>query len=207
MTWTKKTILTDCDGVLLNWEYAFQIWMKSHGYDRIKNDAYCIAESYGLNKSKKKKYVKLFNESAAMGFLPALRDAAYYVKLLHEKHGFRFEVITSMSLDPHAIKLREMNLKKIFGNAICNVICLDTGADKDEILAERCWRGTYWVEDKIENAQIGAKLGLKTFLMQHEFNMNEENLGDIIEVKNWEQISNYVVDRQRLYNLASQRYK
>jgi FMN phosphatase YigB (HAD superfamily) len=27
-----KLILTDVDGVLLNWEYAFNIWMKRHGY-------------------------------------------------------------------------------------------------------------------------------------------------------------------------------
>ena len=29
-----KVILTDCDGVLLNWEYAFHCWMDAHGFKR-----------------------------------------------------------------------------------------------------------------------------------------------------------------------------
>ena len=45
--------------------------------------------------------VKQFNESAAIGFMIPLRDAQwYYVKLLHEKHRYRFVAITSLSLDP-----------------------------------------------------------------------------------------------------------
>ena len=32
-----KVILTDCDGVLLNWEYAFITWMKRHGYSEVEN--------------------------------------------------------------------------------------------------------------------------------------------------------------------------
>lgn len=30
----KKVILTDADGVLLDWEYAFDIWMQQHGFAR-----------------------------------------------------------------------------------------------------------------------------------------------------------------------------
>ena len=33
----KKIILTDCDGVLLDWEPAFYDWMQSKGYD-AKNE-------------------------------------------------------------------------------------------------------------------------------------------------------------------------
>jgi FMN phosphatase YigB (HAD superfamily) len=32
-----KLILTDVDGVLLNWEYAFNIWMQRHGNKPWKN--------------------------------------------------------------------------------------------------------------------------------------------------------------------------
>ena len=54
-----------------------------------------------------------FNESAAIGFLPVLRDAMYWVKRLHEQHGYTFVCITSLSLDENAAKLREMNLQKM----------------------------------------------------------------------------------------------
>ena len=30
-----SVILVDCDGVLLNWEYAFDVWMQQHGFKKI----------------------------------------------------------------------------------------------------------------------------------------------------------------------------
>ena len=34
---SKKIIVTDVDGVLLNWEDAFQIWMEHQGFEKVKN--------------------------------------------------------------------------------------------------------------------------------------------------------------------------
>ena len=31
----QHTILVDADGVLLNWEYAFAIWMEQHGFNKV----------------------------------------------------------------------------------------------------------------------------------------------------------------------------
>jgi FMN phosphatase YigB (HAD superfamily) len=155
-----KVILTDADGVLLNWEYAFCCWMEQHGYTQIENGnwEYDIAKRFSITKDHATQLVKVFNESAAIGFLPALRDAMYYVKRLHEEHGYVFHCITSLSTDPNAGKLRQMNLEKLFGKtAFEQVICLDTGADKDEILAMYQNSNLYWVEDKIENAICGNK--------------------------------------------------
>ena len=28
-----KIILTDCDGVCLDWEYGFHTWMQAHGHE------------------------------------------------------------------------------------------------------------------------------------------------------------------------------
>ena len=107
----KKVILTDADGVLLNWEYAFSCWMEQHGHTSVEgsNKLYDIGERFGITKDTGKLLVKQFNESAAIGFLPALRDAMYYVKRLHEEHGYVFRCITSLSLDKNAYKLRLMN--------------------------------------------------------------------------------------------------
>ena len=46
-----------------------------------------------------------------------------------------------------------------------NVLCLDTGADKDEALAPYFNSGAFWIEDKTENAELGAELGLQTSLV------------------------------------------
>lgn len=186
-----KIILTDVDGVLLNWEFAFKCWAEDRGY-RLKAEAmeYDISDRYGITKFESKKLVQTFNESAAIGFLPPLRDAMYYVDLLHRKHGYTFHAITSLSTDPHATKLREQNLTKLFGeNVFTKVLCIGTGADKDDALKPYEGSGLPWIEDKIENAELGAGMGLSAILMEHAHNMTYEN-PDIIKVKKWEEIYN-----------------
>ena len=191
-----KIILTDADGVLLNWEYAFCCWMEQHGYNQIENGnwEYDIATRFGITKTEAKEKVKIFNESAAIGFLPALRDAMYYVKRLHEEHGFVFRCITSLSLDPNAKKLRQMNLEKLFGStAFEELVCLDTGADKHEALEKYRDKGYYWIEDKMENAIAGLDVGLKPILIEHGFNMHDEVPVGMFKATNWKEVYEHIV--------------
>ena len=174
-----KVILTDCDGVLLNWEYAFTVWMERHGYEVVPENklSYDVGERYGLTNGEKKKLVKFFNESSAIGFIPPLRDAMYYVDLLHRKHGYVFHMITSLSLEPTAQNLRIQNTKKLFGEtAFEKFVFCDTGADKDEELEPYRDSGLMWVEDKIENAELGDRLGLQSIIMEHGHNMHYDKL-------------------------------
>ena len=190
-----KIILTDADGVLLNWEYAFCTWMEQHGYTQIDNGNhyYDLSERFNITRAEAKERVRIFNESAAIGFLPALRDAMYYVKRLHEEHGYEFHCITSLSLDESAYKLRKMNLEKLFGpTAFTKLICLDTGADKEAALAKYQDTGFYWIEDKYENAVAGLKAGLRPILIEHGFNMNEPILDGMKKCLNWREIYEYV---------------
>ena len=185
-----SVILVDCDGVLLNWEYAFAIWMEQHGFTKVPGGDldYSIARRYGIDKEQAIKLVKIFNESAAIGFLPPLRDAMYYVKRLHEEFGYVFHCITSLSTDPNAAKLREMNLAKLFGEtAFEKVICLPTGADKDTALRPYQDTGCWWIEDKYDNAVVGHHLGLRSLLIEHGHNMHWYHQ-DIPIVKNWKEI-------------------
>lgn len=180
-----KLILTDCDGVLLNWEFSFNRWMEENGYPLLIEGEYKVSKSFGITREEGKVLIKQFNESAAIGFLPPLRDAIHYVKKLHEEKGYIFRVITSLSLNPYAQRLREYNLKTLFGSAIDQVICLDTGADKDTALAPYKGSGLFWVEDKPENAELGVKLGLNSILMGHAHNIDNTN---IPIAKNWKDI-------------------
>ena len=193
-----KVILTDCDGVLLDWEEGFSVWMEHHGHKLVDGYQfmYDIGDRYGITKDQSKKLIKTFNESAAIGFLPPLRDAQYYVKLLHEKHQYQFIAITSLSLDPYAQELREKNLRKLFGHdCFVDVICLDTGADKDEILLEygKKYPGAYWLEDKPQNVDWGIDAGLKGILVEHGHNMHYNGPGKV--AKNWEEIYNIIINQ------------
>ena len=195
MKYNDKVILTDADGVLLNWEYAFCCYLEQRGHTQIENGnwEYDIAKRFGISRTTAIRHVKVFNESAAMGFLPALRDAMYYVKRLHEEHGYVFRCITSMSLDANAYKLRKMNLEKLFGEtAFEQLVCLDTGADKDEALAPYRDSGLYWLEDKLSNAVCGLDLGLKPILVEHGFNMHDELPEGMVKCVNWKEIYNHI---------------
>jgi FMN phosphatase YigB (HAD superfamily) len=186
----ESIILVDADGVLLNWEYAFEIWMAQHGFELIPDGGlnYDMSVRYGISRPQIVKLIKMFNESAAIGFLPPLRDAMYYVEKLHKEHGYTFHCITSVSLDPNSIKLREMNIHKLFGEtAFPKIICLDTGAPKDAALYQYRDTGCWWIEDKTENAELGASLGLNSLLMEHGHNMHHYH-DHVRTVKNWEEV-------------------
>ena len=193
-----KVILADCDGVLVDWEWAFNVWMQEHGFEPVPGNKlnYDMDVRYGIPKEQVRKLIRLFNESAAIGFLPALRDAMYYVKRLHEEHGYVFHCITSLSRDENAGKLREMNLSKLFGNqAFERIVCLDTGADKHEALEEYKDSGCWWLEDKPENAVVGHAAGLRSLLVEHGHNMHFYHKG-ITTVKNWKEIYQLITNQE-----------
>tara|TARA_B100000780_G_scaffold161093_1_gene112567 strand:- start:1595 stop:2212 length:618 start_codon:yes stop_codon:yes gene_type:complete len=184
-----KVILTDCDGVLVDWTYNFHDWMKRiHNLEPVDDiQSYEMEIMYGLPRSTMKQYVRGFNASAAIAYLTPLGDAVKYVKKLHEECGFVFHCITSLSLDPAAQKARIYNLEQLFGPTVFEkVICLDTGEDKIEALQPYVDTECVWVEDKIENADLGVNFGLNTFLIAHDFNAGYK--GGAIRVPNWKYI-------------------
>jgi len=183
-----KIIVVDCDGVLLDWEHSFKLWMKEKGYE-VKNDVeYSMAKSYEMEKPEMKKLIRHFNESATMCCLPPLRDAVKYVRKIHEELGYVFHCVTSMTLDRHANKLREQNLSNLFGEtAFEKIQCLDTGADKDDALLPYLDSGCVWVEDKIKNAELGDRLGMSAVLMKHD-HQNDYTNDAIPAVESWKEI-------------------
>ena len=187
-----KLILVDCDGVLLDWEYAFDCWMARHGYKIVSDGFYKMDIKYGLDKYEAMRLIRMFNESAWIRKLPPLRDAIKYVKMLHEEHGYIFHAITSLSNDDYAQHLRTKNLIEMFGPTVFErYVYLDTGADKDQALLPYKDSGCYWVEDKPENVDVGISLGLDGILMKHDHNASYTGIA--YQVSNWKEIFELIV--------------
>ena len=145
----------------------------------------------------------MFNESAWMRKLPPYKDAIKWVKKLHEEHGYVFHVITSQTDDQYAQHLRIKNLRELFGNTVFEkYIILDTGADKDTTLYEYSDTKAFWIEDKPENAVVGAEIGLRSLLMTHDHNKDFiENFQEIQRVDNWKDIYSKIVGFETLEGL------
>ena len=188
----RKVILTDCDGVLLDWEYSFKVWMLHRGYEVINPGEYKMGAMFDIPQDTAKSLIRQFNESASIGFLPPLRDSVYYIRKMYEKLGYVFHCLTSLSDDPFAQRMRQMNLDKVFGKGIFEkLICADCGADKDVILEPYRNSGCIWVEDKPENAELGIEMGLKSIIMGHDHNAHYKN-SNIPRVWKWEHIYSMV---------------
>ena len=182
-----KLILTDCDGVLFDWEYAFDQWMRKHDYAVEITGDYRMDVKYGLDRKETMRLIRMFNESAVIRKLPPLRDAIHYVKKLHQEHGYIFHAITSLSKDDYSQHLRTKNLREMFGDSVFDkYIYLDTGADKDEVLEDYRDSGCYWIEDKPQNVDTGIEMGLDGILVAHDHNADYTGIAD--RVTNWKDI-------------------
>jgi FMN phosphatase YigB (HAD superfamily) len=189
-----KLILVDCDGVLFDWEYSFDQWMKRHGYNIAQEGHYQMDVKYDLDRKETMRLVRMFNESAWIRKLPPLRDAMKYVRKLHVDHGYIFHAITSLSNDDYSQHLRTKNLREMFGDTVFEkYIYLDTGADKDEALLPYKNSGCYWVEDKPQNVDTGIDLGLNGILMRHQHNAGY--VGMAHRVMNWKEIYELVTNK------------
>ena len=192
-----KIIVTDCDGVLLDWENSFYEWMKSKGYDAQNIGVYDMADVFAMEKVEVKKLIKEFNNSSWMATLPVLRDARSGVAKLVEA-GYEFHCVTSLSLDENTKMLRQQNLDNVFGKGVfTKLVCLDTGADKDEGLEPYTDTNYFWIEDKTENALCGLKYGLQPILISHEHNLDMQKDGTIPVVDTWSEIVNIVIPNHR----------
>ena len=182
-----RKIIVDCDGVLLDWAYAFDVWMYEQGYERLNHtdEYYDQSLRYGIDRRIANNQVKKFNESGCVGFIPAYRDAVEYVNKLYHR-GWRFEVISCLDKDKYAQKLRAKNLRHLFGDVFDFIDCsLDFTVGKEQYLFDKYY-GTsyYWIEDSVNHALSGANVGLNSIIMDHPYNQEWEGL----RVKSWKEV-------------------
>ncbi len=183
-----KLILTDCDGVLLDWEAGFDKWIRRQGFtfNPIYKSHYSINDRYGIPHGQGLELVERFNHSSDFEHLEPWRDAKPVVKRLAEE-GWRFVVITTAGTHPWTHGLRWSNLERVFGEGVFESLhVLPIHGDKGDELVKYQGSNLLWIEDKPSNAELGFKYGLRPILMSADHNENYK--GVMPRVNTWEDI-------------------
>lgn len=190
-----KVILTDCDGVLLDWQVKFDTWVQRQGYRFRENyrSHYGIDQQLDISKETAHDLIARFNRGSDFEHLPPWRDSVDVVRRMHSQ-GWRFVVITTAGLHPWTWGLRRSNLDRVFGEGIIEELhVLELHGDKGVKLIDYQDSGYHWIEDKPANADLGFDYGLQPVLMNTEFNRN--SIGNWPRVNTWKEI-------EHLANLA-----
>lgn len=182
----QKYILTDIDGVCLDWQTQFEKFLKFY-YPHLEPTKDPTARRQHMSDE-----MEQFITSAWMGWCEPLRDAVEILTKFKQE-GYQVHGCTAMGFDPYAISLRKINLERHFPNVFDR---LDTtlggpGAQKEAWLEQYRGKDCVWVEDKWENAISGASMGIKTFLMKQSYNAHYDD-NRIRKVDNWQQIHYYI---------------
>ena len=176
-----KTILIDCDGVILDWEGAFHEYMSSMGYERSGTEGY-VEEQYNKKRSEVIQYIHEVNHSDKIKNLNPIKDSIHYMKLL-KRIGYNFICITSISRNESVKKNRMENFDRLLGKDFFDeVIFLNTAEKKDDVLKKYKDSNYWWIENNWKNAQTGARLGLRSILI------TQEKRRDVICLKDWTNI-------------------
>lgn len=195
----RKVILTDVDGVLLDWIGAFDEWMHEHHNMHVAEggrDAWDVALRYGNHQLDGTKIVKQFNESAAIGFLSPFQDSVKYVRKLHEEHGYIFRAITSVGDNRYTKILRQQNLERVFGKDIFDeLICLPMMDNKQKALELYKDSGYWWIEDHVSHAELGQELGLNSIIMRRIYNQMQADRSRLVKANNWRDIYEIIVGK------------
>jgi len=201
----KKVILTDVDGVVLQWLESFEPWMTQRGCPRRSNSDHewnIAKRHHNITYEQAMACVHEFNHSDEVRHLKPYGDSVKYIRKLANK-GFEFIAVTSLSDNSTAGMNRCWNLREIFGNVFTEVHCLKVGESKQQILSDK-WGGTgyLWIEDHFKNAEAGYEVGLSPLLVDTAHNREFETklFPRISEHKPWEEIytlamTHYQVDK------------
>jgi hypothetical protein len=185
-------ILIDCDGVLLNWDVAFEDHMIERGNLIYNENAYSLEEKFGIHSQTAMDRCIEFNNSARMGFLTPVEGSVRAVtKLYHQ--GFTFKCISSFGKCPYARKLRISNLENTFGEVFDSFHFLDCGADKRSALQEHKGSQLFWIEDKSKNANEGIHQNLRSILLKTKYNTQDILEPSVIKCNNWTEITDYIL--------------
>ena len=181
-----KIILTDIDGVVLDWQTHFNDYLDKYYPNEELFDPTVFAQGERTGK-----IIKEFNNTAWIGFLEPWKDSVEVLTEL-KNMGWKIYGCTSMGTDQYANALRKKNIETLMPDVFTQLDIIPFMQPKGNWLSQWKGSGAVWVEDKWSNAILGADMGIKTFLMKQSYNSKHDYKG-VEKVDNWRQTYNKVI--------------
>ena len=177
-----KTILTDVDGVLLDYSRGFIDFLNiRHPEVNLELDVW----NFGLEREEVFEYLGEFNDHDDFAALPAYGDSIQFVHKLQDL-GYRFIAISTCGTENCTKQNRAQNLVREFGGDVFDeIICLPLGGSKLKALSK--FDPSYWIDDKLEHCVSGVMAGHTVFQMMHKYNAGE-NAEGATPVESWVEI-------------------
>lgn len=196
-------IISDVDGVLLDWFNGFDNWIvNTKGIKPLHNTTpsmYKLEDKYPLTGDEIADCIAEFNSSDEFGSLQPIDGSVEHLGYLLADSTKEVAWLSSGSVEGKeelCFEMRSKNLKACFGTDIPGTL-LVMRASKVEYLKE--YKAEYgdnlvFIEDSFEHAQTAVKLGIKTILLDYAYNNNTSRSKLLYKAKNWEEIYS-LIDR------------
>lgn len=196
-----RLIVTDIDGVCLDYVNSFIKWVKSEygwslnpesNYDKYSMESWFIGGNSN-HKMTKEDFIRLITEyNSQPRVIPPVEHSQEALKRLKER-GNTIVALSSFGGNHSTRQFRKEYLEMLFPKIFDKIILLDLGVCKKEELKKL--KPDFFIEDHKEHAEKAAGLGITTFLIRTSYNYGAE---DVIYVDNWNEINYIIGDKDKL---------
>lgn len=190
-----RTIITDCDGVLVDWRAGYNSWMVSEGY-RLVDDShdprYDMTTAFpDLSAQQILDEMARFNHAVEFSRLPFYEDVEAGVAAL-KAHlpAADLLVMTAIGYSERKHELRTMNLSPL---GISELRLVEPWVSKLPRLRE-VGGPAIFIEDSFDQALAGVEAGHETFLITRPWNIGKDHAA-VTRVSGWAELVGEVRDR------------
>lgn len=189
-----KFLLVDVDDVLLDWFPAFKTFVENELNIIISEDRaseYSMQDWLKLPLNEIRDLIDAFDRNhESFGGLKSMRQAEIYLPKFYE-NGYKIVAITASSIHPPSMRRRKDNLVREFDDIFENFHFVDRSEEKERYL--KLYASSFWIEDKISNAQLGHDLGHTGIVMRQLSNKDDElKYPHLTWVNDWSEIYNMI---------------
>lgn len=198
----KLSVVTDVDGVLLDWFDGFDQWMIND--KRVKVDhstlpsMYDLTDKYHVTSEQIVGYITEFNSSEKFGHLKPVHGALEYFMPLLNDNSMVWRWLSSGSIKSKEIQCmanRYSNLQDAFGSGFVDGLLLPMRESKVPYLKHLQTTDDHlvFIEDSLSHAMEAVKLDIKTILLDYPYNQQDEDPKLLFRVENWKDASELLI--------------